>query len=56
VHLTINGELIKTTFDHPFYVKDVGFVNAGELKVGNEVLDSSGNVLVDWVIRLNLKV
>lgn len=46
VHLTINGELIKTTFEHPFYVKDVGFVNAGELQVGNEVLDSSGNVLV----------
>ena len=46
VHLTINGELIKTTSEHPFYVKDVGFVKAGELVVGNEVLDSSGNVLV----------
>lgn len=46
VHLTINGELFKTTFEHPFYVKDVGFVNAGELQVGNVLLDSSGNVLV----------
>ena len=46
VHLTINGDLIKTTYEHPFYVKDVGFVNAGGLEVGNEVLDSNGNVLV----------
>jgi len=23
LHLTINGEVIKTTFEHPFYVKDV---------------------------------
>ncbi|OPX42854.1 hypothetical protein CLHUN_31780 [Ruminiclostridium hungatei] len=46
VHLTINGGLIKTTFEHPFYVKDAGFVNAGELEAGNEVLDSSGNVLL----------
>ncbi|OPX45596.1 hypothetical protein CLHUN_05330 [Ruminiclostridium hungatei] len=46
VHLTINGGLIKTTFEHPFYVKDAGFVKAGELEAGNEVLASSGNVLV----------
>ncbi|OPX42923.1 hypothetical protein CLHUN_32470 [Ruminiclostridium hungatei] len=54
VHLTINGELIKTTFEHPFYVKDVGFVNAGELVVGNKVLDSSGNVLLVENIKVEI--
>ena len=46
VHLTINGELIKTTHDHPFYVKDVGFVSAGELYIGDKLLDSNGNMLL----------
>ena len=46
VHLTINGELIKTTYDHPFYVKDVGFVSAGELYIGDKLLDSNGNTLL----------
>jgi len=44
--LTINGEVIKTTFEHPFYVKDVGFVEAGKLQVGDKLVDSRGNVLV----------
>jgi len=44
--LTIGGEVIKTTFDHPFYVKDVGFVEAKQLHVGDKLLDSKGNVLV----------
>ena len=46
VHLTINGELIKTTYEHPFYVKDVGFVNAGELQIGDKLLDSGGKTLI----------
>jgi hypothetical protein len=45
VHLTVNAELITTTADHPFYVKDIGFVNAEELQIGDRLLDSSGNVL-----------
>ena len=45
IHLVINGEEIITTETHPFYVKGKGFINAGELKVGNELLDSSGNIL-----------
>ena len=44
--MTINGEVIKTTFEHPFYVKDVGFVEAGKLQVGDKLVDSRGNVLV----------
>jgi len=46
LHLTINREVIKTTFEHPFYVKDVGFVEAGKLQVGDELLDSKGNLSV----------
>ncbi|ADU75650.1 intein [Acetivibrio thermocellus AD2] len=46
LHLAINGEVIKTTFEHPFYVKDVDFVEAGKLQVGDKLLDSKGNVLV----------
>jgi len=46
LHLTIGGEVIKTTFEHPFYVKDVSFVEAGKLQVGDKLLDSRGNVLV----------
>ncbi|WP_003514063.1 HINT domain-containing protein [Acetivibrio thermocellus] len=46
LHLRINGEVIKTTFEHPFYVKDVGFVEAGKLQVGDKLVDSRGNVLV----------
>ncbi len=46
VHLAISGELIKTTYDHPFYVKDYGFVSAGELYIGDKLFDSNGNVLI----------
>jgi len=46
LHLTINGDVIKTTFEHLFYAKDVGFVEAKELQVGDKLLDSKGNVLV----------
>ncbi len=46
LHLRIGGEVIKTTVDHPFYVKDVGFVEAVNLQVGDKLVDSRGNVLV----------
>ena len=46
IHLMINGEEIITTETHPFYVKNRGFVNAGELAVGDELLDVNGNVLL----------
>jgi hypothetical protein len=54
VHLTVNGELISTTSEHPFYVKDVGFVNAGELRVGSEVVNSNGNILLVENIKIEL--
>ena len=46
VHLTVNNEDIVTTVDHPFYVKNQGFIKAGELIVGDELLDVNGNVLL----------
>ena len=46
IHLMINGEEIITTETHPFYVKNQGFVKAGELIVGDELLDVNGNVLL----------
>ena len=45
-HLIVNGEEIVTTVDHPFYVKNQGFIKAGELIVGDELLDVNGNVLL----------
>jgi len=51
IHLTINAELITTTIDHPFYVKNTGFVSAGELRVGSEVINSQGEVLTVEDIR-----
>ena len=46
VHLTVTGEEIITTIDHPFYVKNQGFIKAGELIVGDELLDVNGNILL----------
>ena len=46
IHLVINGEEIVTTVDHPFYVKNQGFIKAGELIVGDELLDVNGNILL----------
>ena len=37
VHLTIDGEEITTTPEHPFYVEGKGWVDAKDLQVGDEV-------------------
>ena len=46
VHLTINGEKIVTTVDHPFYVQNRGFINAGNLLVGDTLISVNGNDLI----------
>jgi len=38
--------MITTTADHPFYVKNAGFVNAGDLRVGDKLLDGNCDVLI----------
>ncbi len=37
VRLSINGEAIETTNEHPFYVEGHGWANASDLKVGDKV-------------------
>lgn len=37
VRLSINGEVIETTDEHPFFVKDIGWIPAGELSSGDLV-------------------
>ena len=50
----INGEEIITTETHPFYVKNQGFIKAGELIVGAQLLDVNNNILVVGNTRLEL--
>ncbi len=46
IHIVVNGEEIITTETHPFYVNNKGFVEAGELKVGDELVDVNNNILL----------
>ena len=42
VHLITNGEEIITTDNHPFYVQGRGFINAGNLLVGDKLISVNG--------------
>ena len=42
----INSEEIITTETHSFFVKNQGFIKAGELAIGDELLDSNKNILL----------
>lgn len=42
VRIMINDEEITTTVEHPFYVKERGFVRASELRIGDEVVQAIG--------------
>lgn len=46
VHLTINGEEIVTTDNHPFYVQGRGFIEAGNLLIGDKLVSVNGEDLV----------
>lgn len=39
--ITINGEVIHTTAEHPFYVREGVWVEAGDLRVGDEILSAA---------------
>ena len=55
VHVTVNGVEIVSTFDHPYYVKGKGFVNAANLCIGYELINNSGNILsVEQIFRERL--
>ena len=46
VYLTINGEEIVTTDNHPFYVQGRGFIDAGNLLVGDKLISVNGEDLL----------
>ena len=46
VHLIISGEEIITTVDHPFYVQGRGFIEAGNLLVGDKLVSAIGEDLL----------
>ena len=54
VHITINGEEIVTTDNHPFYVQGRGFIEAGSLLVGDRLISVNGEDLIveDYCIEL----
>ncbi|WP_084139430.1 polymorphic toxin-type HINT domain-containing protein [Anaerosporobacter mobilis] len=42
VKIIIQNEVICTTMNHPFYVKGQGFIAAGKLSKGDEIMNASG--------------
>ncbi len=42
LHLHLGGQVIRTTPEHPFYVRDKGWVAAGALKPGDKLATLSG--------------
>ena len=44
-HITVNGEVIICTADHPFYVAGLGFVPAKDLSVKDKLLSSDNSVV-----------
>ena len=42
-HVTVDGEEIVSTPEHPYYVEEKGWVNAGELEVGDSVTLADGS-------------
>lgn len=54
VHITINGEEIITTDNHPFYVQGRGFIDAGSLLVRDKLIGVNGEDLIveDYHIEL----
>ena len=52
VHLTINGEKIVTTDNHPFYVQGRGFIEAGSLFVGDKLISADGKDLIVGALEI----
>lgn len=53
VLLTVDGQVIETTAEHPFWVDGVGFTPAGELVAGDMLRGLSGSArIVESVSRL----
>ena len=55
IHITVNGEEIISTYDHPYYVNKKGFVSAELLWIGAELVDKNGKVFqVEQIYREKL--
>ena len=55
VHITVGDVEIVSTVDHPYFVKNKGFVNAGDLCIGFELMDNNGNThVVEQIFRETL--
>jgi hypothetical protein len=46
IDLHVNGRVIRTTGEHPFWVRDRGWVNANQLEAGHELRAAGGR----WVV------
>ncbi|WP_044640086.1 polymorphic toxin-type HINT domain-containing protein [Risungbinella massiliensis] len=53
--LYIGKEVIETTGEHPFWIQGKGWVQAKDLKSGDEVEDDEGKILVIWNIEREKK-
>lgn len=42
LNVHVGGEVIQTTPEHPFYVRDKGWTPAGELAIGDELSTHTG--------------
>ena len=48
--LTIDGETLTTTAEHPFYTVSGEWVNAGDLEIGEEIVSlEDGSGTVEWI-------
>ena len=48
--LHVDGELISTTEEHPFWVVDEGWVQADDLRVGDLLITEDGVIIdIDWI-------
>ena len=46
IYLTIGGEVVKATLEHPFYTIDNGWIESKDLEVGNKIKLSSNIILI----------
>ena len=52
IHLVVDDEELVTTENHPFYVMERGFLEASIVCIGDELVDSNGNIhIVNGIYR-----
>ena len=64
LHLHVNGQLIRTTGEHPFYAFGKGWINASLLEIGDRLLCQDGQWVAvedvletgEWEVVYNLRI